>query len=200
MADTEYFSVGDIVGCTTCHGQKVQGEVLAFDTGTKMLILKTTASSAKPELNNVEFVNLNFISDVRTIKPATSSPPPLTTLNYSKLSSRSKVNIEDKMRRIEYVGIGVSTLAQRLLSAITKTIAEVRWNGDDIVVWDTIIISPPYGVDDCHVKSLNQQTCKDKDGQSLGHVKKIVGKFHSDYKEKGFASSSSSSSSPTTVA
>ena len=41
----EYFSVGSLVSCKTCHNQVIEGEVLAFDQPTKMLILskfKTT--------------------------------------------------------------------------------------------------------------------------------------------------------------
>lgn len=37
--DGEYFSIGSIVCCTTCYNQKIQGEVLAFDEGTKMLAI-----------------------------------------------------------------------------------------------------------------------------------------------------------------
>lgn len=39
MAEGDYFQVGMILSCTTCHGQKVQGEVMAFDYATKMLAL-----------------------------------------------------------------------------------------------------------------------------------------------------------------
>ena len=35
----EYFSVGSLVSCKTCHNQVIEGEVLAFDQPTKMLIL-----------------------------------------------------------------------------------------------------------------------------------------------------------------
>lgn len=35
----EYFSKGAIVECTTCFDQVVQGEVIAFDQPTKMLVL-----------------------------------------------------------------------------------------------------------------------------------------------------------------
>lgn len=37
--DGEYFNIGSIVSCTTCYNQKIQGEVLAFDEGTKMLAI-----------------------------------------------------------------------------------------------------------------------------------------------------------------
>ena len=39
MAEIEYFSIGSIVACTTCYQQKIQGEVVAFDEGTKMLAI-----------------------------------------------------------------------------------------------------------------------------------------------------------------
>lgn len=35
----EYFSVGSHVACLTCLGQRLQGEVVAFDYQTKMLTL-----------------------------------------------------------------------------------------------------------------------------------------------------------------
>lgn len=35
----EYFSVGNHVSCLTCLGQRLQGEVVAFDYQTKMLTL-----------------------------------------------------------------------------------------------------------------------------------------------------------------
>ena len=39
MAEGDYFSIGMKVCCTTCHGQKIQGEVMAFDISSKMLVL-----------------------------------------------------------------------------------------------------------------------------------------------------------------
>lgn len=38
-ADGEFFTIGSTVSCTTCFDQNIEGEVLAFDQNTKMLIL-----------------------------------------------------------------------------------------------------------------------------------------------------------------
>lgn len=38
---SECFSIGSIVACTTCFKQNIEGEVVAFDPSTKMLILST---------------------------------------------------------------------------------------------------------------------------------------------------------------
>jgi hypothetical protein len=39
MAEVEYFDVGMIVACVTCHDQQIQGEVVAFDYPSKMLVI-----------------------------------------------------------------------------------------------------------------------------------------------------------------
>ncbi len=44
----EYFSVGSLVSCKTCHNQVIEGEVLAFDQPTKMLILSKSTGSFLP--------------------------------------------------------------------------------------------------------------------------------------------------------
>lgn len=38
-AVSDCFSIGSTVACTTCFNQNIEGEVLAFDPLTKMLIL-----------------------------------------------------------------------------------------------------------------------------------------------------------------
>lgn len=38
-AVSDCFSIGSIVACTTCFHKTIEGEVLAFDPLTKMLIL-----------------------------------------------------------------------------------------------------------------------------------------------------------------
>jgi len=36
---SDWFSIGSTVLCKTCHEKEIEGEVLAFDPQTKMLIL-----------------------------------------------------------------------------------------------------------------------------------------------------------------
>jgi len=52
----------------------------------------------------------------------------MTTYNCSlfagvsfQLSSRFRNNVDEKMRRLGYIGVGVSTVGQRLVDTITKT-------------------------------------------------------------------------------
>ncbi|KAG1933370.1 protein LSM12 [Pimephales promelas] len=82
----EYFSVGSHVSCLTCLGQRLQGEVVAFDYPSKMLTLKCPSSSGKPNLSDVILINLAYVSEVDIINDRTETPPPLASLNVSKWS------------------------------------------------------------------------------------------------------------------
>ncbi|XP_026877637.2 protein LSM12 homolog B [Electrophorus electricus] len=162
----EYFSIGSHVSCLTCLGQRLQGEVIAFDYQTKMLTLKCTPSSGKPNLSDVVLVNLAYVSDVDVITDCTGTPPPLASLNFNKLTNRARAEKEDKLSQAYAISAGVSPEGQQLFQTIHKTIKECKWQEKNIVVMDDVVITPPYRVDNC----------RGKEGSALGHVRKIVEK------------------------
>ncbi|XP_065133851.1 protein LSM12 homolog B [Paramisgurnus dabryanus] len=166
----EYFNVGSRVSCLTCLGQRLQGEVVAFDYPSKMLTLKCAPSSGKPNLNDVVLVNLAYVSKVETINDCAETPPPLASLNYSKLANRARAEKEDKLSQAYAVSAGVSVEGQQLFQTIHKTIKECKWQDKNILVMDDVIINPPYQVDNC----------KGKEGSALSHVRKIVEKHFRD--------------------
>ena len=43
----------------------IEGEVLAFDAPTKMLVLKSSASNKRSALSDVHFLNLAMVKDVQ---------------------------------------------------------------------------------------------------------------------------------------
>lgn len=73
MAEGEYFTPGMIVSCTTCHGLKIQGEVMAFDLGTKIIALSillkrfyvskwaNTMAIPRVAVTITNFIELNFV-------------------------------------------------------------------------------------------------------------------------------------------
>lgn len=173
MAENEYFSIGSIVSCTTCYQQKIQGEVIAFDLGTKMLAIKCQATSGKHNVHDVKLVNLSYVSDVTVLKEADRemSPPALSNLNPQKINARLRQSIDDKKRQVNYIGVGVSPEGQKVFNAIVKTINDAKWDRQNIIVMEEVTIRPPYGLEDC----------KGKEGsKALEHVKKIVQKHHKD--------------------
>ncbi|XP_048846424.1 protein LSM12 homolog A-like [Brienomyrus brachyistius] len=169
-APGEYLSVGSNVSCLTCLGQQLQGEVVAFDYQSKMLILKCAPSSGKPNLSDIVLINLACVSEVDIINDRSETPPPLASLNINKLSIRARTEKEDKLSLAYAVSAGVSVAGQQLFQTIHKTIKDCKWQERNIIVMDDVIITPPY----------QAENCKGKGGSALSHVRKIVEKHFKD--------------------
>ncbi|XP_043359427.1 protein LSM12 homolog isoform X2 [Dermochelys coriacea] len=163
-APGEYFSVGSQVSCRTCQEQRLQGEVVAFDYPSKMLALKCPSSSGKPNHADILLVNLQYVSEVEIINDRTETPPPLASLNVSKLANKARTEKEEKMSQAYAISAGVSLEGQQLFQTIHKTIKDCKWQEKNIVVMEDVVIAPPYQV----------ENCKGKEGSALSHVRKIV--------------------------
>ncbi|KAK7586225.1 hypothetical protein V9T40_004101 [Parthenolecanium corni] len=170
----ECFNIGSTVSCRTCYHKEIEGEVLAFDAPTKILILKCSPSDGKPPLCDINFVNLNFVSDVQVVKEASSSPPTPQSLNTDRLTNRLKNNVSSKKRVITALQSGVSPEGQNLFLTITKTIEDVKWEGPDIVVFENVKITPPY-------KPENVQASSSSDTKACNHLRKLVDKHAKDW-------------------
>jgi len=169
---SDYFSIGSTVACRTCYDKEIEGEVLAFDQQTKMLVLKSSSSCGRPSLNDVHVVNLSLVSDVQVkkeVNPTNTEPP--QSLNLQRLNTRVRNQIEEKKRMVKALQAGVSPEGQKLFIAISKTITETSWNGPDIVVWDRVTIEPPYKLENV------QGNSEDK---AYNHVRKVVEKHMRD--------------------
>ncbi|CAO2645522.1 Protein LSM12 [Lemmus lemmus] len=162
----EYFSVGSQVSCRTCQEQRLQGEVVAFDYQSKMLALKCPSSSGKPNHADILLINLQYVSEVEIINDRTETPPPLASLNVSKLASKARTEKEEKLSQAYAISAGVSVEGQQLFQTIHKTIKDCKWQEKNIVVMEEVVITPPYQV----------ENCKGKEGSALSHVRKIVSK------------------------
>ena len=74
----------------TCHGlSKVEVE-LYFVTvchciPVTYLNTNTESSSGKPNMHDVRFVNLSYVSDINVVKEAVDQPHQLTNLNTQKV-------------------------------------------------------------------------------------------------------------------
>ncbi|XP_011305293.1 protein LSM12 homolog [Fopius arisanus] len=169
---SDWFSIGSTVACKTCYHKEIEGEVLAFDPQTKMLILKCPSSSNRSSLNDVHIVNLSLVSDVqvkREVSPTLNEPP--QSLNLQRLNTRVRNQIEEKKRMVKALQAGVSPEGQKLFIAIAKTIQAITWSGQNIVVWEDVTIVPPYKVDNVHGNA---------ESKSYLHVRKIVEKHMKD--------------------
>ena len=112
-------------------------------------------------------------------KECTASIAPPPSLNVQRLEDRADEQIRLKRQLVAALKAGVSPDGQRLFTAIKKTIEEVSWRNEDIIVMDKVCVSKPYNPD-C-VKPLNEKVQEKK---AIEHVRKIVEKHIQDREEK----------------
>ncbi|KAK2740278.1 hypothetical protein FQN57_006158 [Myotisia sp. PD_48] len=101
--------------------------------------------------------------------PFANAQPSIHSLDIRALRNREATAIA-KLRELEAQrGKGVSKEAQALFDAFRRTMP-TRWEGTSIVVADTVVISKPYGVNDC--KPLGSQN--EVAGTALTRVRKVL--------------------------
>uniref|UniRef100_A0A8C6ZFU5 LSM12 homolog n=3 Tax=Tinamidae TaxID=8803 RepID=A0A8C6ZFU5_NOTPE len=128
------------------------------------------SSSGKPNHADILLVNLQYVSEVEIINDRTETPPPLASLNVSKLANKARTEKEEKLSQAYAISAGVSLEGQQLFQTIHKTIKDCKWQEKNIVVMEEVVIAPPYQV----------ENCKGKEGSALSHVRKIVEKHFRD--------------------
>jgi hypothetical protein len=92
------------------------------------------------------------------------------------LNNRAKQQLTQKRRLVAALRAGVSPDGQRLFATIKKTIEEVTWHNEDIVVFDKVSICKPY-TQDCVRPYRGSADVPDK---MIEHVRKIVDKHVQD--------------------
>ena len=97
-------------------------------------------------MNNVHLLNLNYAADVKVKKDreSTEKPPEPLSLNINRLNARAREMIAKKRQLVSALKAGVSPDGQRLFAAINKTLDEVSWDREEIVVMRNVRICPPY--------------------------------------------------------
>lgn len=128
-----------------------------------------------------------MVSDVQVKREATAPLEPPQSLNLQRLNTRVRNQIEEKKRLVTALAAGVSPEGQKLFLTITKTINEATWQGPNIVVWNTVTISPPYTAE--NVKGAT-------DSKAYLHIRKVVEKHTKDMAAAEASSRLSGASSP----
>lgn len=129
-----------------------------------------TPSSSAPTKDTPSDYHIFHIS--RLLKVDVLSPAPSTPENTPKQVNPAAG--EDRLRKAvlaekkkeERVGKGVTKEAQVVFDGILRTGLPTRWVGKDIMVMDSVLVTSPYGSQNC--KSV------DKNNQALARVKKVV--------------------------
>jgi len=175
------FRVGSLIKCDLRTQKSIEGEVVAWDQTNQVLILKSESKN-RSNLSNVQIINLEFIRDIQIVRGSPhTNPPPTASLNVQRLQDRADEQIREKKRLVAALQAGASLDAQRLFQAIRKTIEEVSWRKDEIIVMDKVLVTKPYTAES--VKALNEKAPEKK---AIDHVRKIVEKHYQD-RDRGVA-------------
>jgi len=106
--------------------------ILALDDGSFLLISTKTAE-------------LKIIS-----VPESPVTPNVPLVNMEEIFRRERKAIEKREQEAKKIGpAGISDKVQSLFDELDKSMSsQVRWQGEDIVVMDTIVIKSPYTVNE----------------------------------------------------
>jgi len=174
---SEYFSCGSMVRCVTCHDVTIEGHVMAFDPQTRVLAIKLPSTSKRSSLIDMIMVNLHFVRDVVPLADSdeTSGIEHKVSLglNTNQLNNRLMNNLDKKKRLVKAFKKGISPEGQRIFHAISKTLEDIDWSGDNIKVMEHVTVTPPYKPE--NVRGVS-------DSKAVMHVRKIIEKHLEDSK------------------
>ncbi|XP_017133875.1 protein Hezron [Drosophila elegans] len=171
------FTPGSIVRCTTCFGENISGEVVAFDLGVKMLMMKCPWSKDGGDQQTTyktTIVNLSMCVDIEIVMEMlppedVQLPEPI---NIQMLQERLRRTTE---RRCICSGWNYGKSLFRMMAKHFGD-ANVRWQNQGsnmaINILHRVFIEAPYAVE-----NIKSQGC---DPKLLENVRRIVANFYSE--------------------
>ncbi|KAH8305238.1 hypothetical protein KR018_006188 [Drosophila ironensis] len=152
------FSVGSVVRCTTCFGDNVAGEVVAFDLASKMLMLKCPTNGGAGDeqiLCNLTIVNLSLCMDIEIVKEMIRQEQvkPPEPVNLMMIQERLNFAMQNRSVFCRSFNPNATPLGQALFRELAKFFGDdkVKWNDRSnyasIQVMRQATISSPYWLD-----------------------------------------------------
>jgi len=167
------YPVGSKITAKLNNGAEMKGEIVAYDSEYKVVIMRTPGS--RPGIHNVSILNLVNCAELKVDEECKESPGGMPEMSMQKLEERRRTQTEKKMKLITAFKAGISPEGQKLFQYINKTIDEVMWHNDKILVMNKVIIEPPYRPE--HVR-IKQGIKEDESSlKNLNHIKKVVERF-----------------------
>jgi len=180
--------VGSKITAKLNTGAVMKGEIVAYDSEYKVVIMRTPGS--RPGHHNVSILNLVNCVEIKVDEECKESPGVMPEMNMNKLDERRKIQTERKIKLITAFKAGISPEGQKLYQCINKTLDEIMWQNDKILVMNKVIIEPPYRPEHVRIK----QGIKEDDStlKNLNHIRKIVERFSETENSKSTVGGSSS--------
>ncbi|MED6143639.1 hypothetical protein PIB30_007942 [Stylosanthes scabra] len=146
----EELAVGCMLSIRTTLGDEFEGQVVTFDRSSNILVLQEAPSKAGPgpgPRRNIRLLKANYIKDFTFLGHADDPLDPNNCfLDLAALQAREELAIRQAEADAERIGVGVTSEAQSIFDALSKTLP-VRWDKTVIVVMNEVRVSSPYNPD-----------------------------------------------------
>ncbi|PRQ30947.1 putative Anticodon-binding domain-containing protein [Rosa chinensis] len=141
-AAAEELAVGCFVSIKTTLGDDFQGQVITFDCPSNILILQEGLKGGPKR--NIRLLKANYIKELSYLGQA-EDPLDIKNcyLDLNSLRAREESAIRQAEAECERIGVGVTSQAQNIFDALSKTLP-VRWDKTVIVVMNEVRVSSPY--------------------------------------------------------
>jgi len=140
--------IGLQVKLKTTLGEEIEGEIFNYDSSTKCVIVSQQSSHSTIK-KSFRILKASFVKEIQYLGRSSSVENlVLPSVNISKLRSKEEIALRQLREEASRIGVGVTREAQEVFNALSKTLP-CHWSKDSIVVFDEIVISNPYGVDNC---------------------------------------------------
>ncbi|XP_042490504.1 protein LSM12 homolog isoform X2 [Macadamia integrifolia] len=138
----EEFAVGCLIAVKTALGDEFEGQIITFDRLSNILVLQEGSKTGP--CRNIRLLQANYIKEF-TILGQAEDPldPKKCHLDLASLQAREDAAIRQAEMEAERIGVGVTSEAQRIFDALSKTLP-VHWDKTVIVVMNEVRVCSPY--------------------------------------------------------
>ncbi|KAI8063403.1 anticodon-binding domain-containing protein [Gilbertella persicaria] len=155
--------IGKTIKIKTASNEQIEGFIYTYDRITNCLVIDCTTHTKQ---SNFRIIKISYIKEIISISgEAKKDYMPIQPIPVDRLKHRESETVKEFKHQVSKIGVGVTKEAQDIFNALSKTLP-CRWSKDTIVVMDEILISPPYGVEDCKANATSAAL--------LARVKKVL--------------------------
>lgn len=150
-----------------------EGTLFTADPITNLIVLNTAPSTSPSgnyhiiPISRLQSFNIITLPQANGDSSFASATPQISQLSLPSLRAREETAIrrlkEQELKR----GKNVTAEAQDIFNALTRTMPG-RWDGQDMIISDSVIISKPYRTGDC--RPLSDAVS----GSAVQRVRKVV--------------------------
>ncbi|XP_078438436.1 RNA-processing, Lsm domain-containing protein [Wolffia australiana] len=140
----EDLAVGCILSIKTTLGDEFEGQMIAFDRPSNILVIQEGTNFKPDNRCNIRLLKANYIKEFSLLGRA-DDPLDLSKcfLDLASIQAREDAAIRQAEIEAERIGVGVTAEAQNIFEALSKTLP-IRWEKTDIIVMNEVRVSSPY--------------------------------------------------------